>query len=67
MNEIGNWYWTQREDTAPETIKLPTVHAAGKKRHIVTTPFSAPETDVESQSAREGSVTTDDSVCHQSD
>jgi hypothetical protein len=67
MQEIGNWNRTQRNDTAPEMIKLPTFHPADKRRHIVATPFSAPETDVESRSARERSVTTDDSVCHLSD
>jgi hypothetical protein len=67
MNEIGNWYWTQCNDTVPEMIKLPTVHPADKRHHIIAMPFSASETDVESRSAREGSITTDDSVCHQSD
>ena len=62
-HEIGNWCWTQHKDTPPEMIKLPTVRPADKRRHTVSTPFSAPETDVES--AREGSVTTNDSVCHQ--
>ena len=64
-HEIGNWCWTQRKDTPLEMIKLPTVYPADKRRHTVSTPFSAPETDVES--AHEGSVTTDDSVCRQYD
>ena len=46
-------------------IKLPTVHPADQRDHTVATPYSAPETDVESQNIREGSVTTDDSVCCQ--
>ena len=66
MCEIGNQYWTQCKDTPLEMIKLPTVHPADKRRHTNATPFSAPETDVEeSQNTREGSVTTDDSVCCQ--
>ena len=65
MCEIGNQCWTQRKDTPLEMIKLPTVHPADKRRHTDATPPFAPETDVESQNTREGSVTTDDSVCHQ--
>jgi hypothetical protein len=63
MSEIGNQSWTQRKNTSPEMIKLPTVHPAGQRHHTVATPFSAPETDVESQNTREGSVTTNDCVC----
>jgi hypothetical protein len=57
--QLGNWGWTQRKDTPPEMIKLPTVHPAD------STPFSAPESDVKPQNAREASITTDDSVCRQ--
>jgi hypothetical protein len=57
--QLGNWCWTQRNDTPSEMIKLPTVHPAN------STPFSTPESDVEPQNACEGSITTDDSVCCQ--
>jgi hypothetical protein len=46
-------------------IKLPAVPPADPRPQTAATPFSAPETDVESQNTREGSVTTDDSVCRQ--
>ncbi|KAH9066926.1 hypothetical protein EDB83DRAFT_2596557 [Lactarius deliciosus] len=51
-----------RKDTPPDMIKLPTIHPADQRRHTVSTPFPASETDVES--AREGSVTTDDSIAN---
>jgi len=54
MCKIDNRCWTQRKDTPPEMIKLPTSHPTNK--------IPRPETGVESQSGREGSVTTDDSV-----
>ena len=52
-------------DMPPEMIKLPDVHPTDKRCHAVSTTFFAPETDAES--APEGSVTTNDSVCRKYD
>ncbi|KAF8262054.1 hypothetical protein EI94DRAFT_1705061 [Lactarius quietus] len=53
---IAEWSWTQRKNTSPEMIKLPTVHPADQRHHTVATPFSASETDVESQNTRKGAL-----------
>jgi len=52
----------QRQVTPLEMIKLPTSLSAEKALHAPSKDFLAPETDVETRSVREGSVTTDDSV-----
>ena len=59
MNKIGNCCRTQRKDAPPEIIKLPIIHPTDDGRKAV----SRPEANVGSQNDREGSITTDDSVC----